>query len=89
VIPYASFTFFALLLYLVVPTIILGLFGRAGWRWALFVTAVMLVVQYHNFINIRPGLSVREVWLVAAFAIWQWVVIRIFAGAKSRRGWTF
>ncbi|HUE41069.1 MAG TPA: D-alanyl-lipoteichoic acid biosynthesis protein DltB [Chthoniobacterales bacterium] len=88
-IPYSSFTFFALLLYLVVPTIILGLFGRTGWRWALFATAVMLVVQYHNFIKIGPWLSVREVWLVAAFAIWQWVVIRIFAGVKSRRGWTF
>ncbi len=36
-IPYADFTYFVLLLYVAVPTVILGLFGRAGWRWALLV----------------------------------------------------
>jgi len=89
VIPYAGFTYFALLLYLVVPTIILGLFGRAGWRWALLATAVMLVVQYHDSIRIDHGFPIREIWIVVAFAIWQWVVIRIFAAARSRGGWKF
>jgi len=41
VIPYADFTYFVLLLYVAVPTVILGLFGRAGWRWALLVTTLM------------------------------------------------
>ena len=63
-IPYSDFTFFGLLLYAVVPTLILGLFGRAGWRWALFVTAVMLVLQYHGLLNIRSDVSVREIWIV-------------------------
>ena len=47
-IPYADFTYFVLLLYVAVPTVILGVFGRAGWRWALVVTTVMLLVQYRG-----------------------------------------
>ena len=47
-IPYADFTYFGLLLYAVVPTLILGMFGRAGWRWALFVTVAMLLLQYNG-----------------------------------------
>ena len=38
-IPYADFTYFVLLLYVAVPTVILGLFGRAGWRWAFLMLA--------------------------------------------------
>jgi membrane protein involved in D-alanine export len=89
VIPYADFTFFGLLLYAVVPTLILGAFGRAGWRWALFVTAVMLVVQYYGFINIRPYFPVREIWIVLGFAAWEWATMRTFVGAGARGGWPF
>jgi D-alanyl-lipoteichoic acid acyltransferase DltB (MBOAT superfamily) len=71
VIPYSDFTFFGLLLYAVVPTLILGLFGRASWRWALFVTAAMLVLQYHGLLNIRSDFAVREIWIVIGFAFWQ------------------
>ena len=63
-IPYADFTYFGLLLYAVVPTLILGLFGKAGWRWATVITAGMLLVQYHGFLNIRPHFSVREIWIL-------------------------
>jgi membrane protein involved in D-alanine export len=63
VIPYADFTYFVLLLYLAVPTVILGLFGRAGWRWALLVTAVMLLVQYQEMLHLRANVPVREIWL--------------------------
>jgi membrane protein involved in D-alanine export len=89
VIPYSDFTFFGLLLYAVVPTLILGLFGRAGWRWALFVTAVMLVLQYHGLLNIRSDFAVREIWIVIGFALWQWATVRAFAAVRGRGGWLF
>src|SRR4029077_13973358 len=69
VIPYADCTYFGLLLYAAVPTLILGLFGKAGWRWATLVTAGMLLVQYHGLLNIRPHFPVREIWIVIGFAI--------------------
>jgi membrane protein involved in D-alanine export len=89
VIPYADFTYFGLLLYAVVPTLILGLFGRAGWRWALFVTVVMLIIQYHGLLNIRPNFAMREIWIVIGFAAWEWVIVRGFAWTGARGGWLF
>jgi membrane protein involved in D-alanine export len=89
VIPYADFTYFGLLLYAVVPTLILGMFGRAGWRWAFFVTAAMLVIQYHGLLNIRPDFSLREIWIVLGFAVWQWATVRAFVSAGAPGGWLF
>jgi len=89
VIPYADFTYFGLLLYAVVPTLILGLFGKAGWRWATLVTAGILFVQYHGLINVRPHFPVREIWIVVGFAVWQWATVCVFAKSGARAGWPF
>jgi membrane protein involved in D-alanine export len=89
VIPYADFAYFVLLLYVAVPTVILGVFGRAGWRWALLITSIMLVAQYLDVIRVRTHFSVREIWLVLAFALWQWLTVRAFARAGTRAGWLF
>ena len=88
-IPYADFNYFLLLFYVAVPTIILGLFGRAGWRWALLVTTAMLVAQYQDVVHLRAHFPVREIWLVLAFALWQWLTVRAFASAGARAGWLF
>jgi membrane protein involved in D-alanine export len=89
VIPYADFTYFGLLLYVAVPTLILGLFGKAGWRWATLVTAGMLLVQYHGLLNVQPHFSIREIWIVIGFAVWQWATVLIFAKGGARAGWPF
>ena len=88
-IPYADFTYFALLLYVVVPTLILGLFGRSSRLWTLLATAAVLFLQYHKLAGVRPNLAVREIWIVLGFAIWQWLVARIFAGLRDRGGGPF
>ena len=88
-IPYADFTYFGLLLYAVVPTLILGLFGKAGWRWATLVTAGILFVQYHGLINVRPHFPVREIWIVVGFAVWQWATVCVIAKSGARAGWPF
>ena len=31
----------------------------------------------------------REIWVVLAFALWQWLIVRAFAGAGARAGWLF
>jgi membrane protein involved in D-alanine export len=69
--PYADFTYFGLLLYIVVPTIVLGLFGRANARWVLVATALVAVVQFSDEIPVRPAWPVRELWIVLGFAAWQ------------------
>src|SRR5438876_10559298 len=47
----------------------------------------MLLVQYHELLYVRPHFPVREIWIVFGFAVWQWVTVRIFAGAGARAGW--
>ena len=69
--PYADFTYFGLLLYIVLPTIAVGLFGRANARWALLATAIVAVVQFSDDIPVRPGWPVRELWLVLGYGAWQ------------------
>lgn len=83
-IPYADFTFFGLLLYAVVPTLLLGLLGRANWQWALLITAVMLVIQYQTHVRISSHREVLELWIVIVFAVWQWAVIHAFVTVGVR-----
>lgn len=87
--PYADFTFFGLLLYAVVPTLILGLLGRANWRWALLLTAIMLVIQYQTKLKIAAHTELREVWIVIAFGFWQWVAMRAYVAIGVRGGLLF
>ncbi|MEA3208952.1 MAG: rane protein involved in D-alanine export [Chthoniobacter sp.] len=82
---YADFPYFGLLLlYIVIPTIVLGLFGRANACWALFATALVCVVQFSDELIIRPGWQLREIWIVLGYAVWQWVVAWTFLRWKTR-----
>jgi membrane protein involved in D-alanine export len=87
--PYADFTFFGLLLYAVVPTLILGLLGRANWRWALLLTAIMLVIQYQVKLKIGSHTHLREIWIVIAFGFWQWAAMRTYVAIGARGGSVF
>ena len=88
-IPYGDFTFFGLLLYAIGPTIVLGLFRRANWRWTLFVTAIVLTFQYSTKQEIWRHVELREFWIVVAFGLWQWAVMRGYAALESRADWPF
>ena len=90
-IPYADFLYFGVLLYVVVPTLILGLAGRLSWRWILIATLAMLVVQYGGTLQIEPQTAVREIWIVAAYALFEWAVALAFlrVRARTKRRWPF
>jgi len=89
VIPYADFTYFGLLLYVVLPTLVLGFLGRANWRWALLLTAIVLFIQYQTKQKIGAQTELREIWLVVAFGIWQWTTMRAYAATVARKGLFF
>jgi membrane protein involved in D-alanine export len=90
-IPYAGFLYFGVLLYVVVPTVLLGVAGRASRRWILIATLVMLAVQYDGRLRIEPGTEIRELWIVAVYAVFQWAVALGFLRlrARGRRRWLF
>lgn len=83
-IPYADFLYFGVLLYVVVPTILLGAFGRAGRGWLLLATAAMLAVQYGGVRELAPGIALREIWIVAAYAAFQWAIAAAFVATRAR-----
>jgi membrane protein involved in D-alanine export len=82
--PYATFLYFGVLLYSVLPTILMGLIGRVPWRWVVLVTAAMLVVQYWGTVSPLPGTAFQEVWLVVGYGVFEWIVASGFLWARSR-----
>jgi membrane protein involved in D-alanine export len=84
VIPYANFLYFGVLLYAAVPTVMLGFLERASRRWILLATVAMLAVQYASTMEITPHLHVREIWIVAVFALFQWAVAWTFSLLRAR-----
>jgi membrane protein involved in D-alanine export len=73
-VPYASFLYFGILLYVAVPVVALRLAGRLP-RWVVLVaTAAMLGVQYSSGTSLPGGW--REAWVVAAWAGYEWALVR-------------
>ena len=85
-IPYATFTYFGVLLYVAIPTILAGLVGRARRLIVPVATAAMLAVQYGATTQVWDGgPAVTTLWLVLAFALGQWAVAWAFLAIRGRR----
>ncbi|EDY19851.1 membrane bound O-acyl transferase MBOAT family protein [Chthoniobacter flavus Ellin428] len=83
--PFGNFTYFGLLLiYVAVPAILLGLFGRANSRWALFVTVIIGTLQLQKSHEIWAGFALKEVWIALIFLGWQWLIAIAFLRFKFR-----
>jgi membrane protein involved in D-alanine export len=89
--PYADFLYFGLLLYPVIPTVILGLLGRISWRWILLVTLVVVAVQYSDTLQIGRSVAITAIWVVAGYALVEWLNARAFLWARGRTSqhWPF
>lgn len=86
--PYASFLYFAFLLYPVVPAVLLGLIGRMSWRYVLLATLGMLVLQYG--LRLDPQ-ATGGLGAVALYTAWELAVVRVFAWSRrrGRRPWVY
>ena len=89
--PYADFLYFGVLLYVVVPTLVLGWLGWLNRRWVALVMLAMLVVQYGGMLHISPQLAVRDLWVLAAYLGVEWVIAAAFLRVRSRTStrWPF
>jgi membrane protein involved in D-alanine export len=83
-VPYADFLYFGVALYLLVPTLLVRLLGRPARAWILVATLLMLAVQYAGLVHVAPGSAVREVWVVAGYALFQWAVALPFLWVRAR-----
>ena len=85
-IPYADLLYFGVSLYVIIPSIALGLTGRLTWRWTAVATVAMTLAQFAVF----PPADSRPSWLnvlpVVGFTLWQWVAAAAFRRLRSRLG---
>ena len=79
-IPYADFTFFGIMLYAVIPTLILGFMGRLGGYWAFCLTLLYLVGQFSGELELTPGHFVPFQIIVAGYAAYQWLLATLLLG---------
>ncbi len=82
--PYANFTYFGVVLFPVLPTLVLGLVGRLSRFWILAATVIMLVVQYGGSLSLWSGTPVPDTWIVVGWAAFEWGVAMSFLLARAR-----
>ncbi|MBI2853995.1 MAG: D-alanyl-lipoteichoic acid biosynthesis protein DltB [Chloroflexi bacterium] len=83
-VPYASFLYFGVLLYVVATTPVMQLFRRTWRVWLLVATLAMLVVQYWTAEKPWPNISVQTIWLVLGYAVFEWAVAMAFSLVRKR-----
>jgi membrane protein involved in D-alanine export len=83
-IPFANFTFFGIMLYVVIPTVALGIAGRAGRRWAFFITLLYLIGQFRGKLDVTSHVSVSNLTIVGGYASYVWLVATLLLRARRR-----
>ena len=88
--PYATFLYFGVVgVYVAIP-VVLGRVSRAqNAPWLkqgliLLATAVMLAVQYNGPFNDKLPAAVRQVWIIAAYALVQYVLVLSLLAYRTR-----
>ena len=82
-IPFSDFHYFGLLLYILLPTLALGMLGRANRAWTLLATLLVGILNFSDDIPIRVDLLVHEIWIALGFAIYQGALTAAFLRWKS------
>ncbi len=82
-IPYATFGYFGLLLYPLVPAVLVRLLGRFTQVLILIATLAMLVAQYQGGTIYVAGVQVQVLWLIAAYALYEWALARLFLSWRA------
>src|SRR4051812_16284768 len=82
--PFADFLFFGVMLYLIIPTILLGLFGRANTRWSTVANIIALLVIFAGDLLVRPKVAVPFIAVVVAYGVYQTMITYVFFRWRSK-----
>ncbi len=83
-IPYASFLYFGVSLYVLLPSLLFGWIKSLSRVLIIIATLGMLIVQYSVSQKVLPDLSVSELWLVLVYVLYEYLVTRIFLAIRQR-----
>jgi membrane protein involved in D-alanine export len=79
-VPYADFTYFGLLVYVLLPLLIAGFCGVLNKWWSLAAMGGLLVFQASGTVAIRPDFHVLELYLLLGYTAFQaalaWALLR-------------
>ncbi|HEX9028766.1 MAG TPA: MBOAT family O-acyltransferase, partial [Anaerolineales bacterium] len=87
-IPYTDFLYFGISLYVVIPSLALGLTRKLAPQlsraWIVLATAGMLVIQYAVFQKVSPSASILELWLILGYALYEYLLAAAFLALRRR-----
>lgn len=87
-VPFDSFAYFALLLYMLPVAVALRLVASTSRTAIVLITIVMLAIQYGGVSAVADGVLVGTSAMVAAYAVYQWLLVAALAALARRRGVT-
>jgi membrane protein involved in D-alanine export len=82
--PFANFFYFGVLIFVIVPTMALGFFGRANARWTLFATVLMLCIHSSEPLMIRQRWLAPELAVALVYLLYQGALAAWLRSSKSR-----
>jgi len=77
-IPYTSFLYFGVSLYVLLPSLLIGWVKKLSRLWIVLATLAMLVVQYSLPQKITANISIPDIWLVVGYVVYEYVAAIIF-----------
>src|SRR4029450_8469611 len=87
-VPFDSFAYFAVLLYVLPVAVALRLVPSTSRTAIVLITIVMLAIQYGGVSAVADGVLVGTSAMVAAYAVYQWLLVAALAALARRRGGT-
>ena len=86
--PFANLYYFLIVIAVTLPLLVAGKFRGPNWPWIIIATVPLLLVQYFKPLEITSGVVVWELVALAAFGVWQWIiVVLLLRRIIPRRGW--
>jgi membrane protein involved in D-alanine export len=83
-IPYASFLYFGVSLYVLLPSLLIGWVKKLSRLWIVLATLAMLVVQYSIPQKITTNVSISDIWLVVGYVVLEWLAAIIFLAIRQQ-----
>ena len=85
--PFANFTYFGILLFVLVPVVLAGVLGWLNKWWTACALAVLLILQASDEVPLRPEFQVRELYIILGYTAFQAAVA--FGHLRWRSRFTF
>jgi membrane protein involved in D-alanine export len=82
--PYSDFLYFGVFLYLLLPTLALGLLGKANRHWALACSVLTMLLHFGSEVPVSQTKTVTEIFFALGFLCFEAALATAFLRWKNR-----